>query len=179
MRCATLPTGRPDTVACSPARYRGPALTWGQRMNRDRTISADGIRLIQSFEGLMLQAYQDSVGIWTIGYGSTRNVHQGDRITKEQAEQRLQDDLEPAENCVRSEVTGVRLTQHQFDALTSFVFNVGCMAFRNSTLLKKLQMGDFEAAAGEFSHWTRAGNQHPLGLVRRREAEAEWFRTPD
>lgn len=148
-------------------------------MNRDRTISDAGKKLIQSFEGLMLTAYQDSVGIWTIGWGSTRNVHPGDIITREEAEDRFSDDLEPAENCVRNEVQRVRLTQHQFDALVSFVFNVGCMAFRNSTLLQKVRMGDWEGAAHQFGQWTRAGSEHPLGLVKRRAAEADWFLMPD
>lgn len=148
-------------------------------MNRDRTISEAGIRLIEGFEGLRLQAYQDSVGVWTIGWGSTRDVHEGDVITRAEAEQRLRDDLRAAENCVRSAVNMVRLTQHQFDALVSFVFNVGCMAFRNSTMLRRLEVGDFAGAAEQFGNWTRAGMEHPMGLIKRRNAEADYFRTPD
>lgn len=149
-------------------------------MNRDRSISAEGMReLIQHFEGLMLTAYQDSVGIWTIGYGSTRHVREGDVITKAEAEDRLRADLAIAENCVKDEVTTLRLTQHQFDALVSFVFNIGCMAFRNSSLLRYVKMGDFEAAAHQFGQWTRAGTEHPLGLIKRRAAESAWFMTPD
>jgi lysozyme len=100
-------------------------------------------------------------------------------ITREEADQRLHADLEPAENCVRNELQRIRLTQHQFDAVVSFVFNVGCMAFRNSTLLAKLRMGDWEAAAHQFGQWTRAGSDHPLGLIKRRAAESDWFLTTD
>lgn len=148
-------------------------------MNRDRSISQGGIDLIKSFEGLRLQAYQDTVGIWTIGFGSTRGVRRGDQITEQEAEQRLRDDLDAAETCIRSSLNMVRLTQHQFDALVSFVYNLGCRAFRNSTMYRKLEMGDFDAAAEQFQYWTRAGVEHPTGLIRRRHAEAEWFRTPD
>lgn len=148
-------------------------------MNRDRTISDAGVKLIEGFEGLMLTAYLDSVSIPTIGFGHTSGVKMGDSITREQAEQFLRQDLEAAENCVRNEVQRIRLTQHQFDALTSFVFNVGCMAFRNSTLLQKVRMGDWEGAAAQFGQWTRAGTEHPLGLVKRRAAESDWFLTPD
>jgi lysozyme len=148
-------------------------------MNRDRTISNDGIELIESFEGLRLQAYRDIRGILTIGFGHTRGVREGDQITREDAEAFLRDDLSAAENCVRDAVNMVRLTQHQFDALVSFVFNIGCTAFHNSATLRCLEIGDFIGAAEGFSHFTRAGLQHPLGLVRRREAEAKWFGTPD
>jgi lysozyme len=148
-------------------------------MNRDRSISDAGVELIKSFEGLRLQAYQDSVGIWTIGYGSTRGVREGDLISNEQADARLREDLEAAQTCVRSAVHMVRLTQHQFDALVSFVFNLGCRAFRNSTMMRKLEIGDFAAAADQFQYWTRAGLDHPAGLIKRRDAEAAWFRTPD
>jgi len=144
-------------------------------VNRDRHISDEGLELIQQFEGLMLTAYKDSVGIPTIGYGHTRNVRMDDMITREEAIYFLKDDVQYAENCVKSEINQVRLTQHQFDALVSFVFNIGCNAFRNSTLLRCLRMGDFEKAQAEFGQWTRAGNDHPLGLIKRRAAEADWF----
>lgn len=148
-------------------------------MNRDRVISEAGIKMIEGFESLRLQAYQDVRGIWTIGFGSTRGVRQGDQITNEEAQQRLRDDLDAAQNCVRNATTMVRLTQHQFDALVSLVFNIGCVGFHNSDTLRGLEIGDFERAAEGFSHWTRSGLQHPRGLARRREAEAKYFRTPD
>lgn len=148
-------------------------------MNRDRSISEEGIKLIESFEGLRLQAYYDVRGVLTIGWGRTRGVREGDQITREEAEAFLREDLAAAENCVRDALTMVRLTQHQFDALVSFVFNIGCNAFHNSTMLRKLEVGDFPSAADQFQFWTRAGSEHPRGLVRRREAEANWFRTPD
>lgn len=148
-------------------------------VNRDRKISEAGLELIRQFEGLMLTAYRDSVGIPSIGYGHIRNVKMGDEITREQAIELLREDVAYAENCVKSEVNQVRLTQHQFEALVSFCYNVGCNAFRNSTMLKCLRMGDFEGAQGQFGQWTRAGNDHPLGLIKRRAAEADWFGRPD
>lgn len=148
-------------------------------MNRDRVISEGGVALIKSFEGLRLQAYQDSVGIWTIGYGSTRGVREGDHISREEADARLLEDLGAAQSCVRDSLNMIRLTQHQFDALVSFVYNFGCRAFLNSTMYKRLKIGAFDEAAEQFPRWSRAGNEHPAGLIRRRNAEAEWFRTPD
>lgn len=148
-------------------------------MNRDRVISEAGVKMIEGFEALRLQAYYDVRGVLTIGYGHTRGVRDGDLISHEQADAFLREDLAAAQNCVRNGTTMVRLTQHQFDALVSFVFNIGCTAFHNSTLLRKLEIGDFDAAAEQFGFWTRAGTDHPRGLVRRREAEAKYFRTPD
>lgn len=148
-------------------------------VNRDRVISEDGINLIEGFESLRLQAYYDLRGILTIGWGHTRGVREGDLITREEAETLLREDLESAQNCIRTAVTNVRLTQHQFDALTSLVFNIGCTGFHNSSTLRCLMIGDFDGAAEGFSHWTRAGIEHPAGLIRRRSEEAAWFRTPD
>lgn len=148
-------------------------------MNRDRTISEDGMRMIEGFEALRLQAYRDIKGVLTIGWGHTRGVREGDVITREQAEAFLQEDLDAAQNCVRGAVNMVRLTQHQFDALVSLVFNIGCTGFYNSDTLRCLEQGDFAGAAEGFSHWTRSGRDHPLGLVRRRAAEAEYFLTAD
>lgn len=148
-------------------------------MNRDRTISQGGVDLIKSFVTLRLQAYRDSVGILAIGYGSTRGVREGDQISHEEADARLFEDLGAAEACVRSSLNMVRLTQHQFDALVSFVFDLGCRAFRNMPMCRMLERGDFESAAKEFQHYNRAGVDYPRGLLRRREAEAAWFRMPD
>lgn len=148
-------------------------------MNRDRVISQDGVKMIEGFESLRLQAYYDLRGILSIGYGHTRGVREGDLITRETAEALLREDLEAAQNCVRQAVNMVRLTQHQFDALVSLVFNIGCTGFHNSQTLRCLEIGDFEGAAEGFSHWTRAGIEHPAGLIKRRADEAAWFRTPD
>ena len=137
-------------------------------------ISDDGLTLIKRFEGVRRVAYQDSVGVWTIGYGSTTEVDPGMRITQAEAEERLQKDVRHAEDCINSAVS-VPLTQGEFDALCSFVFNLGCAAFRGSTLLRKLLDSDYDGAAAEFARWDKAGGRVLAGLTRRRAAEAARF----
>ena len=139
-------------------------------------ISEEGIGLIKRFEGCKLKSYQDSVGVYTIGYGSTRGVGEGDVITQEEAERRLLADLETVEKCINNSVA-VELTQQQYDALCSFTFNLGCGALRGSTLLKKLNDGDDDGAAQEFARWNKAGGQVLAGLVSRRKAEHDLFIT--
>ena len=135
-----------------------------------------GLELIRKFEGCRLQAYQDSVGIWTIGYGCTTDVEPGQIITQAEAEQRLMEDLRDAETCVSAAVT-VPLTEHEFDALVAFVFNLGCKQFRGSTLLRKLNASDYNGAALEFRRWDKAGGQVLAGLTRRMAAEERLFET--
>lgn len=137
-------------------------------------ISQSGIDLVKKFEGLRLVAYMDSVGVWTIGYGSTIDVAPGMKITAVQAEERLKDDLKDAERCV-NDCVKVPLTQGEFDALCSFTFNLGCGSLRKSTLLKLLNDGDKDGAASEFRKWDRAGGVQVDGLTRRRFAEYKLF----
>lgn len=136
--------------------------------------SDEGLDLIKSFEGCRLEAYQDSVGIWTIGYGHIDGVAEGDTCTSEEADEFLRKDLNRAETCVDKSVAAP-LTQGEFDALVSFVFNLGCGALHGSTLLRKLNAGDFDGAGMEFLRWNRAGGHELAGLTRRREAEKERF----
>ena len=139
------------------------------------SISPAGIALIQAHEGLRLTAYRDPVGIWTIGYGSTGGVRRGMTITRDQAVLRLYHDVDDAEAAINGRVT-VPLTQQQFDALASFVFNVGGGAFRKSTLLKKkINAGDYAGAAEEFGRWVKAKGRVLPGLVTRRAAERALF----
>ena len=138
------------------------------------TISKDGLELIKSFEGCRLEAYQDPVGIWTIGYGHTKGVYSGMSITAEQADAYLRSDVTTAEQAVNTHVT-TTLTQNMFDALVSFTFNVGTAAFKKSTLLRKLNLGDIIGAAGEFDRWVYAGGRKLPGLARRRTAEKNFF----
>lgn len=138
-------------------------------------ISDEGIALIKRFEGLRLDAYQDSVGVWTIGYGHTKGVHQGQSINGSEAEQLLRDDLEHFESGVE-DMAG-DCTQGQFDALMSFAFNLGLGALRGSTLLKLHKLGQHERAAAEFGRWVHAGGRKLAGLVKRRAAEAELYRS--
>lgn len=138
--------------------------------------SNNGINLIKRFEGLRLEAYRDSVGIPTIGYGHTHGVKMGDVITGAQADAFLREDLQVAELTINTNVK-VKLTQSQFDALASFVFNLGSGNFVKSTLLKKLNTGDYAGAADEFGKWVNAGGKKLPGLVKRRAAEREEFLT--
>jgi lysozyme len=137
-------------------------------------LSQDGLDLIKGFEGCRLKSYQDSVGIWTIGFGSTMGICEGMEITHEQAEQKLWADVRGAEKCVNAGVA-VPLTQNEFDALVSFVFNVGCKAFLGSTLLRCLNGGDYDRAAAEFGRWDKARGKVLAGLTARRAAERERF----
>lgn len=133
-----------------------------------------GIMLIKNFEGLRLTAYQCSAHVWTIGYGHTAGVKPGDTITVDQAGQFFRDDLSQFEVAVSSLVS-VPLSQHQFDALVSFTFNLGESNLKNSTLLKKLNAGDYSGAAEEFPRWNRADGRVVEGLTRRRLAERDMF----
>jgi lysozyme len=142
-----------------------------------RGISGVGLDLIKQFEGLRLEAYQDSVGVWTIGYGHTKTAKQGMRITERGAEDLLRHDLEWVEQVIKSKVT-VSLEQHQYDALCSFIYNLGGTNFGKSTLLKRINAGDFEGAANEFPKWNKAGGKVLNGLTRRRKQEQKLFRGP-
>lgn len=144
------------------------------------TMSQRGLALIQSFEGCRLVAYQDSGGVWTIGWGHTGLVDSvpiasGITITQEKADQLLREDLRSFEQGVESSLTHAA-TQDQFDAFVSFSYNVGVGAFRGSTLLRLFNLGDPHGAALQFIEWSHdaAGNLL-LGLARRRTAEIVRF----
>jgi lysozyme len=136
--------------------------------------SEAGIDFIKKHEGLRLQAYRCSAFVPTIGYGHTQGVKMGTRITEEQADIFLKEDLEKVEEQVLDTVS-VMLTQNQFDALVSFVFNLGINRLKKSTLLKKLNAGDYGGAAWEFNKWVFAGKIKLNGLVGRRLAESKMF----
>ena len=138
------------------------------------TVSQRGIDLIKEFEGLRLTAYRDAAGVLTIGYGHTKGVKENDRITAAQAERFLIDDIKAHAAPVINLVV-VPLNQNQFDALVSFVYNLGGSAFANSTLLKHLNYGDYDAAAGEFDKWIYASGKPLNGLVKRRAKERLLF----
>ena len=137
-------------------------------------ISEAGINLIKQFEGVRLHAYDDGVGVLTIGYGHTKGVRRGDVITQDEAENLLQEDLDDFERCV-ADAVDVPLTTAQAAALVSFAFNVGCGALHRSTLRSLLNAGDYEGAADQFLRWNRGGGKVMKGLVRRREAERALF----
>ncbi|MGV4147046.1 lysozyme [Citrobacter freundii] len=141
--------------------------------------SDKGIALIKQFEGCKLTAYQDSVGVWTIGYGWAQPVdgkliRAGMTIKQETAERLLKAGLISYESDV-SRLVKVGLTQGQFDALVSFTYNLGARSLSTSTLLRKLNAGDYAGAADEFLRWNKAGGKVLNGLTRRREAERALF----
>jgi lysozyme len=139
------------------------------------TYGGKGLALTEQFEGCRLTAYQDQVGVWTIGYGHTGpEVHAGMTITLEQAQALLAKDVSGAAACVNNAVM-VDLVQEEFDALVDFVFNLGAGAFEQSTLLRLLNAGKFAAAAAQFDLWDRAGGSVVAGLLRRRQAETSLF----
>jgi lysozyme len=149
------------------------------------TVSKDCIELVKKFEGLhkvkddgMVHAYRCPAGKWTCGYGATKGVRSGVKWTKEYSEMRLIEDIEEHGKIVKKSVN-VPLTQAQYDALVSFVFNLGGGAFRSSTLLKKLNMGLYDECPEQIMRWNKArvdGKLTPLrGLTRRRSAEAAIF----
>ncbi|MDI3450571.1 lysozyme [Enterobacter sp. V89_11] len=141
--------------------------------------SDKGIALIKQFEGCKLTAYQDSVGVWTIGYGWTqpvdgKQIRAGMAIKQETAERLLKTGLVSYESDV-SRLVKVGLTQGQFDALVSFTYNLGARSLSTSTLLRKLNVEDYAGAADEFLRWNKAGGKVLNGLTRRREAERALF----
>lgn len=145
------------------------------------TYSNNGLAMTAYFEAgniVPLTAYQDVVGIWTIGYGHTHQVHAGMICTLAQAQQWLAEDVQGSEYAVNRMVT-VPVNQNQFDALVDFVFNLGSGALGGSTLFRKLNQGDYTGAAAEFPKWNHAGGRIVNGLTRRRNAEQAFFNTPD
>ena len=144
-----------------------------------KTTSNVGLDLIASFEGTRTKAYDDGVGIWTIGIGTTAypngtKVKKGDTCTLDQAKSYFAHDLKRFEASVNNLVK-VPLSQNQFDALISLVYNIGQTAFSNSTLLKKLNAKDYQGAADQFPRWNKSGGKVLKGLVRRRDAEQALF----
>ena len=143
-------------------------------------ISVEGTSLIKKFEGCELEAYQDSVGVWTIGYGHTKDVKQGDKINQDEAEHLLEEEMPEYEGYI-NDMVEVSLEQCQFDALVSWVYNLGPTNLSSSTLLKVLNQGDYDEVPFQIKRWNKAGGKVLEGLTRRREAEAllfqdkEWY----
>lgn len=161
--------------------------TWNALLNNSegkyQTISQNGIKFIQSFEGFSSKAYDDGVGVWTIGWGTTRyenctKVKRGDSITVERAVELFMHDLSGFESAVRRSAK-VPLNQNQYDALVSFTYNVGIGALQGSTALRKLNSGDYQGAANALLSWNKGRVNGKLvelkGLTRRRNAERDLF----
>lgn len=142
-------------------------------------VSQEGKYFIAKHEGTVLKAYKDAVGVWTIGVGHTSmaghpKVRPGMVISRAVAMEILENDLVKYTRAVLNNVH-VDLNQNQLDALVSFCFNVGEGNLRKSTLLRKLNRGDYQGAANEFHRWNRAGGRVLRGLTRRRAEEKELF----
>ena len=140
--------------------------------------SRTGIELLKHFEGCELKAYQDSVGVWTIGYGHTKGIYEGLEITQLEAEKMLQDELPEYEGYITDKVVPM-LQQHEYDALVCWVYNLGPTNLSSSTLLKRLNAGEFKDVPFQMKRWDKAGGQPLLGLTRRRNAEALLFKGED
>ena len=136
-----------------------------------KQINQDGLNLIKQWEGLRLEAYLCPAKVWTIGYGHTATAKKGMSISEAEAVNLLRGDLARFQRCVENAVT-VSLNDNQFAALVSFCFNVGEGAFKGSTLLKKLNAGNYDAVSSELARWNKVGNKVNNGLANRRAAEA-------
>lgn len=154
-------------------------------------ISEKGLSLIKSFEGYRDEAYQDSVGIWTIGWGTIKYpsgvpVRQHDTCNTDTATEFLMNDVKTFVEGLNRRIGGISLTQEQFDALVSFCYNLGLGSFDSSTLYKKLKVNPDDetiykynqkepAGSCEFTKWIRAGGKVVNGLLRRRMIEADFY----
>ena len=142
-------------------------------------LSQNGVNFIKSHEALRLKAYQDSKGVWTIGWGHTKNVHPGDVITREQAEQFIRDDFAWVARTLNADLVTGRdkplVTQNEFDALCSLVFNIGSDAYLESTVRRKIKQGDKMAAARAFKMWVYSEHKFIQGLANRRADEVRLF----
>ena len=137
-------------------------------------ISEEGLSLIKKFEGCELKAYQDSVDVWTIGYGHTKGVEDGQEITQEEAEEMLASELDEYEGYI-NDLVECDLEQCQFDALVCWVYNLGPTNLKESTLLRILNEGNYDGVPEQIKRWNKAGGVILGGLVKRREAEANLF----
>lgn len=143
-------------------------------------ISENGIDFIKKQEGEKLKAYLDSVGVWTIGVGHTKTAQKGMTITSKESAELLDIDLDEAENAVNTFVKS-SLNQNQFDALVSLVFNIGVSAFKQSSLVRYLNVKDYKEAASRFLQWNKGRVRGVLieitGLTNRRKREKALFDT--
>jgi lysozyme len=138
-------------------------------------MSDKGLEFLQDIEGCSYTAYKDTGGVLTIGVGHTGpEVVEGLRIDDLQVLAWLKDDTQEAEDAI-NEIVKVPLTQNQFDALVSFVFNVGVDAFKKSTMLRLLNGGDYTGAMNQFKRWNMDNGRVIAGLTKRRTLEASLF----
>lgn len=140
------------------------------------TASPKAYDLIKKFEGLRLAAYKDIKGIWTIGYGTTGpSVKEGMVIDEGEANRLLRVRVESIEGLLTQWMKARGMTQNQFDAIVSLCYNIGCVAFKSSTMNKLLNQGRYKEAAEQFERWCHAGSIVVVGLLKRRRAEKDLF----
>jgi lysozyme len=137
-------------------------------------ISAEGLAITKAHESCRLKSYPDTGGVWTIGWGHTRGVKPGQTCTQAQADAWLVEDMGAAERDIANMVT-VPLNQNQYDALADFVFNIGGPQFAESTLLRKLNEGDYIGAAEQFKRWIHDNGKIVNGLIARRADDKALF----
>lgn len=140
-------------------------------------ISQRGLEALKRHEGLRLHAYPDPASggePWTIGYGRAHGVTPGQQISADTAEQYLREDLQLVEDTIK-ETVAAPLTQGQFDALCSLIYNIGEKAWRGSTMLKRLNERQYMQAATEFVRWNKAAGKVMPGLTNRRVLEQKMF----
>jgi lysozyme len=143
-------------------------------------ISQEGLSLIKKFEGFESEAYKCPANVWTIGYGHTKGVKEGDEWSESHASHMLEVELGEYEGYINKHVTAP-LNQNQFDSLVCWVYNLGPTNLKNSTLLEVLNEGKYELVPSEIKRWNKANGEVLAGLERRREAEAllfegkEWY----
>jgi len=145
-----------------------------KKRSKSMNISQEGLSLIKKFEGCELEAYKCAAGVWTIGYGSTKGVKKGDTLTQEEADELLLHEMDEYEGYIKDNVTS-DLDQNQFDALVSWVFNLGPSNLKASTMLKVINAGDMKEVPAQIKRWNKANGKTLQGLIRRREAEALLF----
>jgi lysozyme len=140
-------------------------------------ISNNGIALLKEFEGCKLEAYQDVAGVWTIGYGHTKGVQPGMKISRQEADDLLAQELDTYECAVERACREIP-NQNQFSAMVVLAYNIGTGAFLKSSVLRLHNAGKFAEAASAFSMWNKAGGKIRAGLTRRRASEAALYLTP-
>lgn len=146
-------------------------------------ISDEGLELIKHFEGCELEAYKCAAGVWTIGYGHTKDIQEGDKWSQDKADFMLWRELEEEYEKYVHDFVHVPLNQSQFDALVSWTYNLGPANLKASTMLKKLNNGEYEEVPAQMARWNKAtvnGKRTVLeGLTRRRKAEGQLFEGKD
>jgi len=143
-------------------------------METPLTYSGTGMALTENAEGVRLTSYQDSGGIWTLGFGHTAGITEGMNCTMEQAYEWLQEDTQSSADAV-NRLVNIQLDQNEFDALVDFVYNLGVGSFSSSTMLKLINQGNLHDAALEFQKWDHCGGKVVQGLLNRRIAEQKEF----